>query len=81
MDFSLRWRALLALVILLLGLAYALPSLPGVKGSFIDHALPEDTIRLGLDLKGGIFLTLEVDAQKALDERVGRMAQDIKKGS
>ena len=78
MDFSLRWRAILAVAVIVMGLALALPSLPGVKGSFLNHVLPDNTIRLGLDLKGGIFLTLEVNTQKALEERLERMAQDLK---
>lgn len=78
MNVSLRYRIFLAAAILGLGLIYSLPSLPGVRGSAVGAFLPDQSIRLGLDLKGGIFLTLEVDTDKALHVRLARYAQDIK---
>ncbi|MGE4552884.1 MAG: protein translocase subunit SecD [Desulfovibrionaceae bacterium] len=81
MNMSLRYRILLAAIVLVAGLAYSLPSLPGVKGSLLGDFLPNESIRLGLDLKGGIFLTLEVDTDKALHIRLARYAQDIKQAA
>ena len=78
MDTILRWKIILTLAVVFLGVYFALPSVPGVKGSALDKVLPNDAINLGLDLKGGIFLTLEVDMDKAVETKLGRLAQEIK---
>jgi len=75
---SLRWRIVIALTILVLGLAYMLPSIPGVQGSSLAKYLPGDSINLGLDLKGGIHLTLGVDVDTALKNNLDRIGEDIK---
>ncbi|NDV19150.1 protein translocase subunit SecD [Pseudodesulfovibrio sp. JC047] len=75
---SLRWRAIAALVVLVLGLAYMLPSIPGVKDSAIGKILPGDSVNLGLDLKGGINLTLGVDMDTAMDNNLARLGDDLK---
>lgn len=78
MNGSLRWRIILTLVVLLLGAAYVLPSLPSIQKSSLSKFLPEDKISLGLDLKGGIHLTLGVDVQKALDNTLVRVGDDLR---
>ncbi|WP_147821426.1 protein translocase subunit SecD [Salidesulfovibrio onnuriiensis] len=75
---SLRWRIIIALTVLVLGLAYMLPSLPGVQGSSLAKFLPGDSINLGLDLKGGIHLTLGVDLDTALENNLDRIGDDLK---
>ena len=77
MKGTLRLRILMALIVGLLGLAWALPSFVG-KDSALNAILPEDEINLGLDLKGGVNLTLEVDVPKAVEYSLGQMGQDIK---
>jgi preprotein translocase subunit SecD len=78
MNGSLRWRIILTLVVLLLGAAYVLPSLPSVQKTALSRFLPEDKISLGLDLKGGIHLTLGVDVKKALDNTLVRVGDDLR---
>ncbi len=78
MDSILRWKIILVAVIVLLGVAYVLPSVPGVKGSALGDVLPGEAINLGLDLRGGIHLTLEVDTEKALETMLGRLAEQVK---
>ncbi|MEZ7195666.1 protein translocase subunit SecD [Pseudodesulfovibrio karagichevae] len=75
---SLRLRAILALFIVLVGLAFMLPSLPGVKDSALGKILPGNGINLGLDLKGGIHLTLGVDMKTAMDNNLARLGDDLK---
>jgi len=75
---SLRFRAIGALVVLVLGLAYMLPSLPGVQDSALGKILPGDSMNLGLDLKGGIHLTLGVDMDTAMDNNLARLGDDLK---
>lgn len=74
---SLRLRIILTLLVLVLGLAYMMPSIPGV-GSAIGKILPGDAINLGLDLKGGIHLTLGVDMDTALQNNLARLGDDLK---
>lgn len=75
---SLRLRIISALIILVIGLAFMLPSLPGISGSALDKILPGDSINLGLDLKGGIHLTLGVDMDTAMLNNLARLGDDLK---
>jgi len=75
---NLRWRILLTLGVLVLALAFLLPSAPGIKNTTIGKFLPDSAINLGLDLKGGIHLTLGVDVEKAIDNNMSTLGQDIK---
>src|SRR6185436_18616479 len=51
------------------------PSLPSWWKSF----LPDQAIRLGLDLQGGMHLVLEVQTEKALEFSVERSVEDLKR--
>jgi len=75
---NLRWRLLLTLAVMIVGLALVLPSVPGIKGTTLGRILPDTPINLGLDLKGGIHLTLGVDVDKAIENNMATMGQDIK---
>lgn len=75
---GLRTRLGVALVVFLLSLAYALPSIPGI-GSALQSVLPEKKINLGLDLKGGIHLTLSVGVDQALNNSLALAGQDIRR--
>jgi preprotein translocase subunit SecD len=78
MTISLRSRIIIALVATLLGLAYMLPSFPAVQDSKLGRMLPSKAVSLGLDLKGGIYLTLGVDVDTAVTNAVSRMGEDIR---
>ncbi len=50
-------------VVILIAIIYVLPTVkPGLW--------PHKTINLGLDLKGGMHLVLEVDTEKAVENKV-----------
>ena len=52
-----RWQIVAVLVILLLGLAYALPNvLPRFDSEGLPGWVPHKTVNLGLDLKQQVFL-------------------------
>ena len=53
---GLRWRMAVIFVVLAACVAYSLPSLLG--GSTLGGLLPDKRVSLGLDLQGGIHLTL-----------------------
>ncbi|WP_462323653.1 protein translocase subunit SecD [Desulfoplanes sp.] len=78
MNGSLRWRVILTLVVAVVALAYVLPSFPRLQTSGLKKILPASEINLGLDLKGGIHLTLGVDVEKAVLNSLAQMGQDIR---
>ncbi|WP_456325334.1 protein translocase subunit SecD [Desulfonauticus submarinus] len=78
MNMSLRWRFIVILIVLVLGLIYTLPSIPKIKNSPLGKFLPDDQINLGLDLKGGIHLTLGVDVNTALKNSLAQTGEDIR---
>lgn len=81
------WRIGLTLCVLLLAVVFLLPTFilpPREAGSGkksekegLARLLPEARVNLGLDLMGGIHLTLEVEAEKALEASLGQMGQDL----
>ncbi|HWR04214.1 MAG TPA: protein translocase subunit SecD [Humidesulfovibrio sp.] len=75
---NLRWRLLLTLAVMIVAFALVLPSVPGIKNTSLGKILPDTAINLGLDLKGGIHLTLGVDVDKAIDNNMASLGQDIK---
>ncbi|MDO9633296.1 MAG: protein translocase subunit SecD, partial [Humidesulfovibrio sp.] len=78
MNRNLRWRILLTLAVLAVALSLVLPSVPGIKNTMLGKILPDSAINLGLDLKGGIHLTLGVDVDKAIENNMANMGQDVK---
>ena len=75
---SLRWRFGVSLLVCILCLAYALPSVPGL-GTALQAVLPDKKINLGRDLKGGIHLTLGVDWAKAVSNSLAMTGQDLRR--
>ncbi|MGE4535859.1 MAG: protein translocase subunit SecD [Desulfovibrio sp.] len=78
MSGNMRWRLAVISLVAFLGLIYMLPSIGTVKQSFLGKFLPDDVISLGLDLKGGIHLTLGVDVDKALANSLVQMGRDVR---
>lgn len=75
---GLRTRLGVALVVFVLCLVYALPSMPGI-GTALHSVLPDKKINLGLDLKGGIHLTLAVGVDQAVSNSLALAGQDIRR--
>lgn len=75
---GLRWRLTIAVVVFVASLIYALPSVPGL-GTALESVLPSSRINLGLDLKGGIHLTLGVDVAKAVTNTLALAGQDLRR--
>ncbi|MBD5553048.1 MAG: protein translocase subunit SecD [Desulfovibrio sp.] len=75
---GLRWRLFISVAVFLAALVYALPSVPFISGAF-DKYLPDSRINLGLDLKGGIHLTLGVDVAKAVTNSLALAGQDLRR--
>ena len=85
MKQGLLWRILLGLAVLLAAAVYLLPTFlaepegtePKAKSSLLRSMLPDARINLGLDLMGGIQLTLEVEVSKALETSLAQMGEDL----
>ena len=75
---GLRWRLALALTVFLISLVYALPSFVG-QGSILESVLPQSRVNLGLDLRGGMHLTLGVDVAKAVSNSLAILGQDLRR--
>ncbi len=78
MKLGLRWRVAIALIVTVVAVIYALPSLPSVKASALGRFLPDKEVNLGLDLKGGINLTLGVDVDKAVEVSLAQTGQAVR---
>jgi preprotein translocase subunit SecD len=77
---KLQWRGLIVLLVIVIALIYLTPSLSKSLPPWWPNILPEEKIHLGLDLKGGMHLVLEVQSQKAVESHLDRMVEDIKDG-
>ncbi len=66
-----RWQIVLVLAVLLLGLAFAAPNvLPWKASDDLPDWVPHKTVNLGLDLRGGSYLLIEVDLQYVFDQQL-----------
>jgi preprotein translocase subunit SecD len=63
---------------LILSVVYLLPSIPFFqKTSFVDK-LPDAKLSLGLDLVGGIYVALGVDVDKAVENSLVQIGQELR---
>ena len=85
MKQGLIWRIFVGLAVLLVAAVYVLPTFvlpePGSgkteRTSTLSRLLPDARINLGLDLMGGIQLTLEVEVAKAVETSLVQMGEDL----
>ena len=75
---DLKWREILIVVIFIVGMVYLTPTLSPSLPPWWKGFLPKEKIHLGLDLQGGMHLVLEVEADKAVENHVERLADDLK---
>jgi len=67
----LSWRPISVLVVIVAAVIFVLPTIrPGMW--------PHKKINLGLDLQGGMHLVLEVDTDKAVEDTLERLAQELR---
>ena len=70
------WKRVMILLICLAGLLYALPN--GFKSGTLPSFMPQKTVNLGLDLRGGAHLLYEVDIDSVFEDRADQMKQDVR---
>lgn len=74
-----RWKLLTYAVILLTGAITTLPNLLNeTQRAVLPHWWAADHITLGLDLRGGSYLLLEVDSKALIRERLLTLAEDAR---
>ncbi len=69
------WKRVLVLGTVLLGLWLCLPNIVGTS----IPGLPSGTVKLGLDLKGGSYLLLEVDPEELQQNRLRELSRDVQR--
>ncbi len=74
---SLKFRFGLVGIFLLISVVYCLPNVFEIRGDLRKY-LPTDKIHLGLDLKGGVHLLLEMDNEKLISTVMDRKLDAIK---
>ena len=75
---SLKWRFIFYAAITLFAILLLLPTATTQLPAWWTKVLPADKIRLGLDLQGGMYLILEVEAEKAVESYVERIKNNLR---
>ncbi len=79
MVYFARWKILLIVAICALGVAFAAPNFVGSKtAEGLPSWLPHKQISLGLDLRGGSHLLLEVDVAVVIREHLESLADSAR---
>ncbi len=73
-----RVQFIILAILLIISFILILPSFSGVP-EWWKGLLPDQKINLGLDLKGGMYLVLEVESDKAVETTLENRAQRLKK--
>lgn len=73
MIYMSRWKAILTIILSVLSIAYCVPNMVGKDGrawlESMPSWLPSKTVNLGLDLRGGSHLQLQVDVDSVIRTR------------
>jgi preprotein translocase subunit SecD len=75
---SLKIRVVIAVITCLAALYFLIPTFVSDIPSPWNKYVPQEKVHLGLDLQGGMYLLLEIDADKALESIMERMSNDLK---
>jgi protein-export membrane protein SecD len=74
-----RWRLIVVALATILGILFAAPSvLPANLRNQLPPFLRETTINLGLDLRGGTQLLMQIDTQAMLRQRLDNVADQMR---
>jgi len=78
-----RWKVILIVGVCVFGLLYAAPNaVPAPALAWMQNNLPSflptQTVNLGLDLRGGSHLLLEVETNTVIDERMQAMVDQVR---
>ncbi|NIA67551.1 protein translocase subunit SecD [Pelagibius litoralis] len=74
-----RWQVILVILIVVLGFTYASPNLLGSKqAEDLPGWVPHQQVNLGLDLRGGSYLLIEVDLPTAFEESRENLSGELR---
>ncbi|MET0545986.1 MAG: protein translocase subunit SecD, partial [Caulobacterales bacterium] len=74
-----RWRVLLVVVVTAIGVWLSLPNFfPEAQRASLPGFVPKNGVSLGLDLRGGSHLLMEVDMKSLQKERLEAVADDVR---
>ena len=74
-----RWKITLIVLLCVAGLAYSAPNfVPRASIEGIPGWLPNQQINLGLDLRGGSYMLLEVDTSSLIQDRLQSLVNDVR---
>src|SRR5690606_1362719 len=74
-----RWKVVLVVLSLVIGLLLAFPSmLSQAQRDALPGWLPKHGLNLGLHLQGGSYLLLEVDVPEMRNKRVTNLMEDVR---
>src|SRR5208283_6178622 len=74
-----NWKVLLICGICALGVLFSLPNLFGpAQLSWLPSSIPHRQVALGLDLRGGSYLLLEVDVAAAQREQLNSIIDNVR---
>lgn len=74
-----RWQIVLVALVLLAGAVYAAPNLLSRQAAEgLPEWMPRDQINLGLDLQGGSYLLLEVDAETIVEDQLNNLLDEVR---
>jgi preprotein translocase subunit SecD len=74
------WKIWLVSVICALGVLFALPNVIGKSTlESLPSWLPHNQVSLGLDLRGGVYLLLQVDTEAYVSDRMAVVEEDMRR--
>jgi len=74
------WKIWLVGVICALGVFFALPNVIGKSTlESLPSWLPHNQVSLGLDLRGGVYLLLQVDTDAYVTDRMAVVEEDMRR--
>ncbi len=79
MNRNLKWRGFAVAASVALAILCMLPNLAGEMPEWWSGMFGRHGINLGLDLQGGIHLVLEVDSDKAVENRVDLVIEQLRR--
>jgi preprotein translocase subunit SecD len=75
---NLGWRIAIIVFLVVMSFLYLTPSLNKELPQWWSSVLPQEKIKLGLDLQGGMHLVMEVEAMKAVESDLERSVEDVR---
>ncbi|MBM4254463.1 MAG: protein translocase subunit SecD [Deltaproteobacteria bacterium] len=79
MQKGILYRALLVLALVVWAVVYLVPSLMEKVPEWWSAILPSRKIHLGLDLRGGTHLLLNIDMEKAIENALDQNAEELRR--